>query len=389
MDFNTKEISKLAPMRIQKEIKNIFDNLYGSGEEVLIFKTPFAITIAGEQIAYNGGYILMSRINRYFFVAVRKSNSNKVIYTDMNSQKQHEFTTEENSETDTRAKILFSIIQEFKKRNYEVNSGFEILTLSTVGIETLNHANFEATNALAISSIFNFKTDEKELAEICAEAERAVLNSKYGYAEHFCILNLKENRAIWLDTKYYKYEFLDFELGEYDIVILAHNRKRESVCNVRRVECEEGLRVLRKKIDIDSLCEITKADYEYYKINFFDRTIKHRVKHCVGENARVNKAFEILKKKEVDIDALGKIFAETHISLRDNFEIVSEEQNALFESAIIQSGCRGAKMTGYDFYDINLAIIKKEKQEEFIKEVQLAYAEKTESELIVLTELFN
>ncbi len=393
MNFNIEEISKLEIPQIEKELERVFLDLYGNDDDancdndVLVFRTPYVITIAGEQIAYNGGCVLMSKINKHFFLAIRKTNSTKITYTDMNSQHSYEFTIEKNEHKDIKVQILFNMIAEFNERNYKIDSGFEILSFSTVGIDTLNHANFEATSAVAISSLFQFSTDLKELAEISAQSEKRVLNTKYGAAEHFCILNVKEKNAIWLDTRYYKYDCFNFDLGDYEIILLGNNRKRESICNVRRVECEEGLRVLRKKIDIDNLCEITKADYDYYKINFFDKTIKRRVKHCVSENARVTKAFDILKAKEVDVDSLGKIFAETHISLRDNFELVSEEQNALFESAIIQSGCRGAKMTGYDFYDINLAIVRKDKIEEFTKEVKLAYSDKTETELLVVSRL--
>ncbi len=249
MNFKTEEIIKLQEEEIKKEMQKVFIDLYGDGEEIFLFKTAFVMTIAGEQIGYTGGSILMAKMNKNFFVAIRKTNSDKVSYTDMNSKESFEFTLEKNSEEDIKAKILFSIIQEFKNRNYEINSGFEILTLSTVGIETLNYANFEATSALSISSLFNFKTDEKELAEISAQSERAVINTKYGASEHFCILSAKENNAIFLDTKSYKYEAFNFNLTDYDILLLAHNRDRESVCNIRRVECEEGLRILRKKID--------------------------------------------------------------------------------------------------------------------------------------------
>ena len=141
------------------------------------------------------------------------------------------------------------------------------------------------------------------------------------------------------------------------------------------MECEEGLHILQKKLDLDHLCEITEADYTYYQPSFLDKTILRRVKHCITENARTAKTVKALEKG--DMDLLGKLLCESHISMRDDFELMSTEQNILFETAIIQSGCRGAKLIGNTEGCYVFALVKNEALDEFYLEVHKRYFEKT------------
>ena len=77
------------------------------------------------------------------------------------------------------------------------------------------------------------------------------------------------------------------------------------------------------------------------------------------------------------MDLLGKLLCESHISMRDDFELMSTEQNILFETAIIQRGCRGAKLVVNTEGCYILALVKKDALDEFYLEVHKRYFEKT------------
>ena len=63
----------------------------------------------------------------------------------------------------------------------------------------------------------------------------------------------------------------------------------------------------------------------------------------------------------------------SHISLKENYEVTGKELDALFNSAIKQKGCIGARMTGAGFGGCTVNLVEKSKVNAFIENVRLDY----------------
>ena len=72
-----------------------------------------------------------------------------------------------------------------------------------------------------------------------------------------------------------------------------------------------------------------------------------RCHHVVHENARVTATAAALK--EGKLAAVGALMAESHASLRDDYEVSCEELDTMVALATAQAGCVGARMTGGGF----------------------------------------
>ena len=78
-----------------------------------------------------------------------------------------------------------------------------------------------------------------------------------------------------------------------------------------------------------------------------------------------------------DIEAFGKLMNDSHISLRDDYEVTGIELDTAVEEAWKHEGTIGARMTGAGFGGCTVSIVKKEFVEDFVKKVGEAYKEKT------------
>ncbi|UTC76908.1 GHMP kinase [Treponema sp. OMZ 799] len=396
MNFNvdTKNLEDMGEGELKLELKKLFDEIYGaSPEEGILIASPVSLTLMGEELDYNGGNVLNLCFNKSIYFFIKKNNTDKISFTDLLLNKKFEGfisgQAEKNQKPDSvqeegSANLIFDIIlltvQKINKHFENPLSGFDILVFDKVRFKTRQTSlpAFEAGFCTGLLSLFKLKENFKTIASLCLEAEHEVLNTKRGLSNQISSFSAKQETINLFDSRDLSFLSLPLNLGEYGIVLIGTRSNREAYrasSNIRYMECEEGLHILQKKLDLDHLCEITEADYTYYKPSFFDKTILRRVKHCITENARVSKAVKALKNG--DMDLLGKLLCESHISMRDDFELMSTEQNILFETAIIQSGCRGAKLIGNTEGCYILALVKKEAMDEFYLEVHKRYFEKT------------
>ena len=99
-----------------------------------------------------------------------------------------------------------------------------------------------------------------------------------------------------------------------------------------------------------------------------------RAKHAVYENQRTIKAVEALKNNDVAL--FGKLMNESHVSLRDDYEVTGIELDTLVEEAWKIDGVIGSRMTGAGFGGCTVSIVKDEAVDTFIKEVGAAYEKK-------------
>jgi galactokinase len=72
--------------------------------------------------------------------------------------------------------------------------------------------------------------------------------------------------------------------------------------------------------------------------------VARRAEHVVSENARVVATAAALEAG--DLDELGRLFAESHASLRDRYEVSSPALDAMVEVASAIPGVVASRMTG-------------------------------------------
>jgi galactokinase len=120
---------------------------------------------------------------------------------------------------------------------------------------------------------------------------------------------------------------------------------------VRRAECEQAAAAL----GVASLRDVTERELERADL---PDVLRRRARHVVTENARVLATEEVLLHGR--LEELGPVFADSHVSLRDDFEVSCRELDMAVESAVL-GGAVAARMTGGGFGGSAVALVPRER----------------------------
>jgi galactokinase len=145
--------------------------------------------------------------------------------------------------------------------------------------------------------------------------------------------------------------------------------------NTRRAECEEGVRLLARSLPgIHALRDVTLAELEA-DAGMLPKIIYKRCRHVISEDARVTKAAAALDQG--DLDTFGALMAESHRSLREDYEVSCAELDLMVELAGQQGGVYGARMTGGGFGGCTINLVRTDAVNDFQSRVGDAYQNST------------
>lgn len=148
-----------------------------------------------------------------------------------------------------------------------------------------------------------------------------------------------------------------------------------SAYNTRREECEAGVKHFAKLLpDVRALRDLTVDDLEL-RGRDLNETIYKRCRHVISENARVMDASAALER--CDLDTFGELMAESHRSLRDDYEVSCAELDTMVDLASQVEGVYGARMTGGGFGGCTINLVKADNVVDFKRIVALGYEQAT------------
>ena len=133
------------------------------------------------------------------------------------------------------------------------------------------------------------------------------------------------------------------------------------------MNCDNILAQIKEKKNINSLGELTEEEFEQLKDCITDDTNRKRAKHAVYENQRTIRAVKALEENNIAL--FGQLMNESHISLRDDYEVTGIELDTLVEEAWKQNGVIGSRMTGAGFGGCTVSIVKNDQIDTFIENV--------------------
>ena len=364
-------------------LKEKFIEIYGRTDgEIRIFASPARINIIGEHIDYNGGKVFPAAIDKYLYVALRKRSDSKITYTDLKFPGVFTFDINDifsyRKENDY-ANYLNGILAILKKQGKVIPCGFDALIASNVppagGISS--SSALECGFAYAISEVFGLNLSRIEIALAGQQSEHEFMNVKCGIMDQFIISTAKRNTAELLNCATLEYEYVPLELGDYRFVVMNTKKKRQladSKYNERRAQCEKALEILQNSgVKIADLCSLTMKEFEDCGKAITDPLLFARARHCISENDRVLQAVSALKAG--NLVQLGELLNASHKSLKDDYEVTGIELDTLADTANAQEGCLGARMTGAGFGGCAIALVHKDKIQNFIANVQKKYTE--------------
>lgn len=169
--------------------------------------------------------------------------------------------------------------------------------------------------------------DGKAAALACQRAEQKATGVQVGIMDQFASALGRRGHALLLDCATLDYRAVPFP-DELVIAVVdsgQHRNLAHTPYNKRRQEAEAGK--------------------------------PKRKRHVDSEIARVHAFVQALEEHE--FEKLGQLLKESHMSLRDDFEVSTKEVDALVEKAWSIYGCLGARIMGAGFGGSIIALLRR------------------------------
>lgn len=365
-----------------KPLEQKFKEVFGKDAEQQFF-APGRVNLIGEHTDYNGGNVFPCAIDKgtYGLVSKRADRTFRMYSENFADLGVMEFTLDElvNDKKHDWANYPKGVIKMFVEEGFKIDTGFDFLVSGNIpnGAGLSSSASIEMLTGIVLKDLFHLSIDPIAMALLGKKVENLFIGVNSGIMDQFAVAMGKKDHAILLDCNTLKYDYVPVVLKDEVIVIANTNKRRglaDSKYNERRAECDEALAELQTKLPIKALGELSIEEFEANKDLIKSPIRQKRAKHAVYENQRTLKAQKELSAG--NLAEFGKLMNQSHISLRDDYEVTGVELDTLAALAWEQPGVVGSRMTGAGFGGCTVSIVKKDKVDDFIKNVGEAYKNK-------------
>jgi galactokinase len=234
-------------------------------------------------------------------------------------------------------------------------------------------AALELAAARAFSAVSGFPWEAARMAQIGQKAENRWVGVNCGIMDQMVSAAAQGGHALFLDCRSLAYE--NVPLPERAAVVVMDTSTRrglvDSAYNERRAQCEAAAAFF----GAPALRDVSWERFGKESGKMEDETVMRRARHIVSENQRVLDAAAAMRAG--DLETLGRLFNESHTSLRDDFEVTNQALNQIVAAAQSHSACLGARMTGAGFGGCAVALVDGGKVEDFVPAVEAGYRQRS------------
>jgi galactokinase len=336
--------------------KSTFARLFGAGGRVHVIRAPGRVNLIGEHTDYNEGFVCPMAIEPQVLVVCRARGDGTVRLASTAFEGEVvEFSIERKIERGEPAWANYfrGVAAELEGAGIPL-TGMDALIDHTlpVGGGLSSSAAIEVGTGLAFLTLAGVDMDRDRLALICQKAEHEFALVPCGIMDQMIVATGKAGHATQYDCRSGVKQFVKLDPNDLRVVI-ANTMVRHELSGgeyaERKAQCEAGVAYFGERhpsADIRSLRDVTMKQLQDAQ-GSLDDVIFRRCRHIVTENLRTTEAGTALAQGKYE--RAGKLMAESHASLRDDYEVSCAELDFLSEQAMTVKGVYGARMTGGGF----------------------------------------
>ena len=362
-----------------EELQGIFEQEFGRAGEIET-QAPGRVNILGEHTDYNEGFVFPCAIDRYIsIVAAHREDSIVSAYSvDFDQRVEFDIEQFEPSEEMQWSNYLRGVVSEYQKASFEL-TGMDLVISGDVplGAGLSSSAAFEVAVAETFRNLDDLNINKVDLALLSQAAENKYVGVQCGIMDQFASVLSVEGEILFLDCRDLSYSLVPLD-PDTSVVVCDSRVQRsldDSEYNRRRLECEDSARILGDwRPEVQALRDLSVSALDAVE-SLLSSDYFQRVKHVVTENERVLRGIDALKAG--DIGTFGELLYQSHVSLRDDFQVSCPELDILVDLALDAPGTFGARMTGAGFGGCTVNIVETAQVEPFCEEVRSGYLTKT------------
>jgi len=238
-----------------------------------------------------------------------------------------------------------------------------------VGGGLSSSASLEVAMYTFLEELTGSRADKVSKGLACQKAENEFANMPCGIMDQFASIFSEPHHALLLDCRSKEITLVPMVDPSLKVVIINSNVRHEltgSEFGTRKRQCEDAAKILGKK----KLRDVSLKELEDSK-ELLGEELYKRAHHVVTEIKRTTDAATALKNS--DYKLFGKLMKESHISLRDDYQVSCKEVDQLVEMAWEVNGVYGSRMTGGGFGGCTVTLVKDSSVQDLINHTQKHY----------------
>ena len=344
-------------MQLLEQVQQAFAEHYQQQGE-FAFRAPGRVNLIGEHTDYNDGFVLPCAINYDTVVVATPRNDKKVRVLALDYQQQvDEF------------ELTFPLAKhpQYQWANYVrgvanslMQKGFNLVGCDLAisgnvpqGVGLSSSASLEVALGLTYSTLAGVELSSRDNALNGQHAENNFVGCNCGIMDQLISAQGKVAHALLIDCRSLDSTPVSVPT-DMAVMIINSNVKRglvDSEYNTRRRQCEEAAAIFGVK----ALRDVSWTTFAAEQ-GELDPLVAKRARHVITENDRTELAAKALA--DHDIKLLSRLMAESHLSMKNDFEITVPAIDALVEmigNTLGDTG--GVRMTGGGFGGCVVALV--------------------------------
>jgi galactokinase len=370
------DLDRLDPDRLRAELQARDAGARSSPSSIRVARAPGRINLIGEHTDYNDGFAMPAAIGLEIRIAYLPTDDRRVQVTLDETGRTAGFDLDAIGPAAGRwIDYVAGTAWSMAAAGATVR-GFRGFLASSLprGAGLSSSAALELVSAWALAGDEPPLVDGLQLAQIAQRAENQYVGVQSGLMDQFaCSLGVA-GAGLFLDCRSLDWHPVRLPLTEIALVVChsgSARRLERSAYNQRRAECERAAATIGKsEPGVRSLRDVDPAMLARHR-GELDPVAERRARHVVEENARVVATEEALASG--DLAQVGRLFAASHDSLRDLFEVSSPELDALVDIARHSEGVVAARLTGAGFGGSTINLVRRESTADFRAAVEREY----------------
>src|SRR4051794_8906806 len=343
-------------------------------EPTVVGRAPGRVNLIGEHTDYNNGLVLPLALAHVTYAAVAPRTDDRVRIASSHEDETWTGSTAALGPGAVEGWVAYvaGVLWALQQEGHEL-PGLDVYVHGSVplGAGLSSSAALECSTAVAVAPVLGLDLStagRRALVAPCMRAESEVAGAPTGGMDQTVALLASAGSALLIDFDDDSTEDVALDLGGAGLALLVTDtRVSHSLVDggyaARRADCEAAAEAL----GVPSLREATLEAVA----GIADERVRRRATHIVTEIERVRDTVDALAAD--DWALVGRLFATSHVSMRDDFEISCPELDLAVATAV-EAGAVGARMTGGGFGGSAIALVPTARVDAVVHAIDTAFA---------------
>jgi galactokinase len=338
--------------------------------EAGVWSAPGRANLIGEHLDYNGGLVLPFALGLRTAVAVGSRDDDRIRCWSLQDDDATDVSLAGIDDATGWSSYVVGTVWAMREAGVAV-PGFDIVVDGDVplGAGLSSSAALECAVALAVNDLCDAGFDRLQLARAGQRAEHDVVGAPVGLMDQVAALFGQDDHGVLLDCATLESTLVALPLrGTGTRLLVIDSGVRHDLADGSYAERRRSCEAAAELLAVDHLAVVAPERLG----EIVDEVTRRRARHVVTDQQRVRDVVDALSRQ--DMTAVGGALTQSHISLRDDFEISIPELDGAVEAALA-AGALGARLIGGGFGGCVLALTPETEVDTVFAAVTLRAAE--------------